>query len=211
MISDKHQCIFIHIPKAAGNSVENALGGLELKNGGPWNNQKHRRNDSSKAFFFDKHQRHWTWRQYKNHDPEKFLCYFKFTIIRNPFDTLVSHYFWERQGNNPLIPSHWGMGRCLMKNPLLFRHLSPSRYICDNKGQIMVDKVLRFENLEEEWKSVARRLGFQETLPRFNKSERAPYQQYYTPILRRITGFCFAKDLQRFGYSFFTTSEKKNT
>jgi hypothetical protein len=66
----------------------------------------------------------------------------------------------------------------------------------------MVDHVLRFENLEEEWKSVANKLGLSETLPYFNRSERDTYQQYYTPFLRRLAGVGFAKDLRRFRYSF---------
>jgi len=202
VISDKYKCIFIHIPKTGGNSIEFALGGFEIKNGSDWNNDVHRRNDAGKRFFFDKRRRHWTWRQYQRCCPGKFGEYFKFAVVRNPFDALVSHLSWAREGNRPVIPPHWGLGRCLLHNPLLFRHLSPSRYICDAKGKLLVDQVIRFENLVEEWPAVAGKLGLPGTLPHINKSERGSYRDYYSPVLRRLAERCFSRDLKRFDYSF---------
>ena len=202
MISDKHKCIFIHIPKTAGNSIEFALGGFEIKNGSTWDNDLHRRSDSTKRFYFDKSERHWTCRQYRRRCPGKFREYFKFAVVRNPFDSLVSHLLWAQQGNRPVIPAHWSLWKCLLRNPLLFRHLSPSKYICDSRGRLMVDCVLRFENLDEDWQPVAERLGLPWNLAHLNKSKRDPARDYYTAFLRRLVKCCFSRDLQRFGYSF---------
>lgn len=202
MISDKYRCLFIHIPKTGGNSIEFALGGFEIKDGAPWDNDLHRRRDSTKNFFFDKRERHWTWRQYRRHYPDKFRDYFKFAVVRNPFDALVSHLSWGSQGHKPVIPAHWGLGKCLLRNPLLFLHLSPSKYICDLRGRVMVDLVLRFENLDRDWQAAAVKLGLPGTLPHLNKSRRGIYREYYTSSLCWLAERFFARDLRRFGYSF---------
>jgi len=202
MISEKYKCIFIHIPKTGGNSIAFALGGFEIKDGTPWDNDLHRRNDKTKRFFFDKRQRHWNWRQYRRHFPDQFRDYFTFAVVRNPFDAFVSHLLWSKQGHDPVIPAHWGLGKCLLHNPGLFHHLSPSTYVCDHRGHIMVDRVLRFETLAEEWPQVAKKLGLPEQLPHLNKSERTSFREYYSPPLRTLVRWCFARDLRRFGYSF---------
>ena len=66
----------------------------------------------------------------------------------------------------------------------------------------MVDHVIRFENLADEWPAVAGKLGLPGTLPHINKSERGSYRDYYSPVLRRLAERCFSRDLERFDYSF---------
>ena len=202
MISHKHKCIFIHIPKACGNAVEYVLDGFSLKSGEPWNNDIHRRNDSTKEFYFDRRQRHWTWRHYQRSYPGEFQAYFKFAVVRNPFDSLVSHLAWGQQGNSPVYESHWGLKEIIWRNPLLFRHLSPSRYVFSRSGRLMVDLIIRHERLDREWVIVAEKLGLPEILPVLNQSERGPYQDFYTPALRKIAAWGFLRDKQRLGYRY---------
>ena len=56
--ADEHQCIFIHIPKAAGTSVTLTL--------------------------FGKGSRHVPWFEYYQANPRKFRKYFKFAFVRIP-------------------------------------------------------------------------------------------------------------------------------
>jgi hypothetical protein len=70
--ADEHQCIFIHIPKAAGTSVALTL--------------------------FGEPSRHVPWFEYYQANPRKFRKYFKFAFVRNPWDRLVSSYFFLRKG-----------------------------------------------------------------------------------------------------------------
>ena len=72
MISHKHKFIFIHIPKTGGSSVESFFTGGYTEGG---LNSKHRMAKSYEAKF-----------------PNKFLKYFKFSVVRNPWEKCFSHY-----------------------------------------------------------------------------------------------------------------------
>ena len=74
MISHKHKCIFIHIPKCAGTSVE--------------------------VNFSNKHSNHCPVAVFARKYPRKFKNYFKFSFVRNPFDRLVSVYAYYVNGGN---------------------------------------------------------------------------------------------------------------
>ena len=70
MIVDEHKLIFIHIPKNAGTSIKAFFGSKE---------------------FYHKHK---TIKEIKDENPEIYDSYRKFTIVRNPYDRMVSWYFY---------------------------------------------------------------------------------------------------------------------
>ena len=89
MISHKHKFIFIHINKTGGSSLEHAL-------------KKYCENFSNRKF---KHQ--CLFDKLENNPPLISQCkhlleeYFKFTIVRNPWDKELSDYFFnKRLGRN---------------------------------------------------------------------------------------------------------------
>jgi hypothetical protein len=65
---NRHRCIFIHIPKTAGASIALSL--------------------------FNEPPRHVHYRDFEIANPDKFRRYFKFAFVRNPWDRLVSSYFY---------------------------------------------------------------------------------------------------------------------
>ena len=69
---NRHRCIFIHIPKTAGSSIVEML--------------------------FNEPSRHIPYFVYRDANPEKFRQFFKFAFVRNPWDRLVSTYFFLREG-----------------------------------------------------------------------------------------------------------------
>src|SRR5258707_7699115 len=79
--ADEFRCIFIHIPKTAGTSLSQAL--------------------------FGRHSRHIPYIEYEKGNPRKFRQYFKFTFVRNPWDRLVSTYFFLKQGGLAPADPRW--------------------------------------------------------------------------------------------------------
>ena len=71
MISDKHKLIFIHIPKCAGCSIEKIFNSSMMD--------------------------HQTALEIKSKHAEKWNSYFKFTIVRNTWERLVSIYHFRKE------------------------------------------------------------------------------------------------------------------
>lgn len=69
MIDHNRKAIMVHIDKCAGTSICNMFDSYE---GG-----------------------HSTWKMYAEHFPEEWDTYFKFAFVRNPWDRVVSSFFWH--------------------------------------------------------------------------------------------------------------------
>ena len=81
--------------------------------------------------------------------------YFKFSVVRNPFDRFISAFFFRvDQWHNDSIQ----IEREITENAIFDlmkdsknRAIMPQRhYICDEKGNVIVDKLLRYETVKEE-------------------------------------------------------------
>ena len=75
-------------------------------------------------------------------------------------------------------------------------------YISDD-GSIIVDHILRFENLSQEFDHFARTINFEGKLSHSNKSRpRNHYRQYYNDITRHSIERRFRRDLEYFQYDY---------
>lgn len=225
MISHNHECIFVHVPKTGGQSVETVF--LEL-HGLTWATREPllmRPNpDPAKG---PAHLAHLKAREYVDLgyvDAATFDRYFKFSFVRNPWDRLVSEYRYLRLDGK--TPFSFFVNESLAKTDEysdIARHVCPQiDFLTDAQGKLIVDFVGRFETFADDFDVVARRLGLGGVaLPHQNasrgrtpsrlrrlfagtggKDKRRPYQHYYDDELRdRVTGF-YSRDIERFGYSF---------
>lgn len=197
-ISDRYKCIYIHIPKCAGSSIKEAL------------------NLPGKG--------HPLWRYYADLQPEKWREYFKFTVVRNPWDRLVSSYsyagmkasYWHNT-RMELHPEHELVKQkpfpefCayLEGNLRSLHHESwypQHHWIAQQNGnrlEIVVDQVLRYENLDEDFSRLMSDLGVVDvSLPHVNKSNRGSYRDFYDARTRQIVANVYAEDIELFGYEF---------
>jgi hypothetical protein len=81
MICHQNRLIFLHLPKCGGTSIEVALTGR------PWHQNGLRQ-----------HQHLTAVETRELYGAEIFRSYFKFAIVRNIWDLLVSHYLWGCSG-----------------------------------------------------------------------------------------------------------------
>lgn len=76
-------------------------------------------------------------------------------------------------------------------------------WICDENGRVLVDRVCRFESLQEDFDSVCSLLGVNRVaLSEVNKSKNRPYWEYYCDESSEIVGAKYRKDIATFGYEF---------
>ena len=127
--------------------------------------------------------------------------YFKFCVERNPWDKVLSHYHMHaaREGGSLSLDEYLARGRL----PINF-----FRYTDRSGRKIIVDRILRYENLVAELGEVFAQLNipFDGTLGVAAKSEyrtdRRPYQQVFNEEQRRVVEKAFAKEIQFHGYRF---------
>ncbi len=217
--------LFVHIPKNAGRSVEQALlqgrGSLDSGGRSVLNRAARWLLRQSASRFAEDHligtidrsfaAQHLTFGEMQmlslnidGLDP--------FAICRNPFDRAVSSVFHFRDGGSS-APSDPGEFEAMLERwldrPLADHndraHRRPqSDYLLDQRGNLAVERVLRFENLAEEFAVFTRQRGLSGvSLAWHGKSQReGSYRDYFTPHARKRIESEFASDLERFGYSF---------
>lgn len=159
--SIKKKFIFVHIPKAAGTSVRVALG--EPKIG----------------------RQHLPWWIYQQASPKRFDEYYKFAFVRDPLERALSGYKYLKSGGNKsgdLIVSQYlkryksfnDFVECELLNGNMIYHpifRPQSWYLCDWNGDIRVDYIGRFENLENDFNHIMKNMGLKQSgLPNINKS-----------------------------------------
>ncbi len=218
-ISHKYKVIFVHIQRTGGNSIQKAfeLFDPELQIKLPFPAELKR---IKHPFVTDIES---------VLDSELFQNYTKFCTVRNPYDRIVSWYSMFKHKTVEKVsteefPSLVKLGEAIeseiekrvhtfedflqlpQNDPsgLFARFYVPQlTFISDQKGHILVDKILHFENLAEDFAKFAQKIGFEGTLPYTNRSIREKnYHDYYNDRLKAEIQRRFKNDFEYFGYSF---------
>lgn len=133
---------------------------------------------------------------------------FIFTLVRNPWDRMISLYRWaQKQGFlHPMVQaaqdlSFEGFLADAAMQSLLRRDRAID-YVTDREGQVCCDAFVRLENLATDLAPVEDHLGFRLAMPKPKRSGQARMSQSYTAETKAIVAELFADDIQRFGYSF---------
>jgi len=140
--------------------------------------------------------------------PREWRSYFKFCVVRNPFERVLSDYFWKTQ---KLIhpPSFAEFLRAMKKGERDGRIIDerPDNWeIYTINDAIAVDKVIRYENLQRELSELFSELGvdWDGWLPRLKVSKNRENQplDIYSPDDVKLVQELFQKEIDTFGYSF---------
>ncbi|NDY89953.1 sulfotransferase family 2 domain-containing protein [Ideonella livida] len=174
MISATHQCLFVHVPKTAGQSVELAfLQALGLHFGQRGQLLLRANDDPARG---PERLAHLTAEEYVrcgHVTQDDFDRWFKFGFVRNPWDRLVSEYRYrglEAKFDFSFFVQHRLKVDKRFNDPE--RHRMPqAEYLLDASGRPLVDFIGRFENLAADFSTICQRVGLPDTgLPRRNVS-----------------------------------------
>jgi hypothetical protein len=140
--------------------------------------------------------------------------YYKFAMVRNPWDYVVSMYHFLRQAlpdeQGFLNRQHPDLAYLVRQCPAfedwvrLMPMFEPDMlsFVSDQDGNEIVDYVARYENLEKDFALLCDRVGIVAQLPRLNTSSRDAYRDYYSAETRTLVARHFSRDIERYGYSF---------
>ncbi|WP_205472034.1 hypothetical protein [Nocardioides sp. SYSU D00038] len=214
ILSRQHGFIFMKTLKTAGTSVEIALSRvcgpedvitplpaedevLRRERGGrpPQNYESpplpHRVTEHIRA---GKLRRIIGWQEWSSH--------YRFAIERNPWDAVVSLYFWvTRNLDDPPTFEEYLAGP--RPETLAVRNFQMYHF----EGKVAVDRVLRYEHLADDLAEVWHHLGLpgEPDLPRAKGGARpagADYRRFYTEESAARVAELFAQPIQEMGYSF---------
>lgn len=187
------RAIFFHIPKSAGLSVSQALFGNR--------GAGHISVTTAKLIFGRKN----------------FNEFYKFCFVRNPWDRLVSAYYYLKAGGVDRVMTPWinehinrfdSFGefvRHSLANPAVMadQHLRPQyKFVVDGSGELKMDFVGRFESLQEDFLRISEHLGLSAQLPHINPSKRTDFRANFDDETAQIVARVYAEDIRLFHYSF---------
>ena len=173
MIDHKKKCIFVHVTKTGGSSIQLAL-----------NMENYHLPASKIKEIVGKN---------------KWNDYFKFSFVRNPWDKIVSQYHFNRHNwglKNATFKEYiqaWQNGKRISAYPPF------NLYYINEK----IDFVGRFENLQEDFDKICGKIGIErQKLPHKKKTKHKHYTEYYDEETKQIVAKKFAEDIDYFGYEF---------
>jgi hypothetical protein len=228
MICRELNCLFVHVPKTAGQSVEHFLMaqmGLNMEE------EAHRRQvllyrnlDRSRG---TQRLAHLSAAEYVEDGylaEDEFNSFFRFAFVRNPWTRLLSEYLYRNYLN------HMSFRKFVLRRMPKpgwhdeYRHVMPQYDMLYRKGRLMVDFVGRFESLQSDFDRVCERLGLQDsTLPHRNPSEKRSrtlrrkvrnwllfngenskrgLNDFYDDDTRQAVADYYRKDIETWGYQY---------
>jgi hypothetical protein len=196
-ISGEMNVTFVHIPKCAGTSI------------GRWIDQR-----KGNSTYFERY----------DHPTLKMLTPatdFSFTVVRNPWERMVSfyHFLSKVESATPHFTSEqiqwivnetnkaidWTTFDKWLGNIEQFKVI-PGWWFKVNEPQTSwykdVDLVLRYENLEEEFKQVQALFKNYDPLPKTLVTDHTNYQNYYNSATKDLVTKMFQEEIETLGYKF---------
>ena len=204
IISPGRNYVFVHIPKTGGTSLATALEGRAMRD-------DILIGDTPKAQRRKSRLKHLTpkgrlWKHSTLDDIQGVadtVDMFTFTLVRNPWDRMVSYYAWlQRQSfNHPAVE--------------LAHSTSFSGFLNAEQTQISLRQnpyasymqtgsfYFRLEHLADDLKPLWDHLGFELTMPHVNTSNRMrDWRTYYTDADAALIERLCADDIKRSDYTF---------
>ncbi|MFC4720906.1 sulfotransferase family 2 domain-containing protein [Geojedonia litorea] len=144
---------------------------------------------------------------------KKWNLIYKFTVVRNPYAKVVSQYKFRTKTNKsnmtkqPISFKDWVIKVFVEedsyyygKRPLLYQ--PQVEWLKNKEGEIDINQIIRFENLNVEFEKVANTIGIASSLPHLNSTKKSNYREYYDQETKAIITEYFKEDIETFDYSF---------
>jgi hypothetical protein len=227
MICRPFKCLFVHVPKTAGQSVEQFF---MDRMGLDWDSDRAEvllgdNPDTTRGTQKLAHLSAWEYVNDGFIERGEFDSLFRFSFVRNPFERIVSEYRYRNYFHHRSFRDF-----VLHKLPQpgwddKYRHVMPQfDMLHDPEGRLMVDFVGRFETLQKDFDKVCHWLGLEDSkLPHRNPSNKKSrnlkrkvrnalflngegrkkhWTEFYDQRTLDAVSRLYEKDIEAFGYRF---------
>jgi hypothetical protein len=212
ILSYKHRFIFIKTNKTAGTSVEIALskfcGPDDIITRLSENDEIFRLQTTGKSFQNNRSSggfrfySHMGLSEIRGGVGENIVgSYFKFCVVRNPWDRTVSFYFWRQSERRRQIAF-----ADFIRSPVMDKLKERGRDLYMDEGRPRMDYFIRYEKLQDDFNAVIARFGLGPVeLPKAKsgaRPSRGNYRTYYSNDDADRIRELFAEEIAEFGYEF---------
>lgn len=195
-----NELIFVHIPKSAGHSIIETFGKNDIK-------------------IVDHNIRNLNYKYLKDKIKDYKQNYFIFAFVRNPWDRVVSSFFYlinggcnskDKEDGIKYLIEYKGNFKLFVKNAFKNKkifdqlHFKPQyKWICNKNKEVLVDFIGKFENLNEDINKISTIINIKfKELPHKNKSDHKFYKEYYDEETKEIIREVYNEDIELFNYEF---------
>jgi len=213
ILSTGRSYVFIHIPKTGGTSLALALESRAMKDDimlGDTPKARRRRHRVKGIKTRGRLWKHSTLADIDGLVPGHVLNgLFAFTLVRNPWDRMVSYYHWlQQQGfDHPSVrlakSIEFADFVTHRQTRATFRRSPAASYMRGADGTEHCDAYIRIEDFTNDAAPLVAHLGFEPVLTVENQSNRdRDYRSYYTSSAAEAVAESCDQDITRFGYRF---------
>lgn len=214
ILSRGRRYIFVHAPKTGGTSLALALEARAMADDIMLGDTPKAKKRRRRVEGIDSAGRLWKHSMladlYGLVSQEEIEEFFVFTLVRNPWDRVVSYYHWLRAQSfdHPAVELAKARGFSdFLRQPTILeslRNAPYTAYVTDAEGVERANLFIRLEHLEEDLAPLEAHLGFSlGAIPHVNASERAgDWRGYYGDAEAELVAGACATDIARFSYRF---------
>lgn len=205
LINEKHNYVYIHVYKVAGQTVKLALRQHDFRYLPGIRTPLAKLVELGQAYTFRSYEAHSTASQIRDYlGQEKWDSMFSFSFVRNPWDWQVSlyHFIQTNKFNyQRRMVSEMTFDEYIRWRVEEDRHLQKD-FVFDRHGTQLVDFVGKIENLSEDFETITERIGIDARLGHENASKHAAWRSYYTDETAALIADAYREDIEAFDYSF---------
>jgi hypothetical protein len=130
--------------------------------------------------------------------------YFKFAVVRNPYDRFVSYCAFMNKDNPDFVRNPQPYMYQALLNKKIHRHIlfiPQTEFIYDSDSVLMINHVARYETLQTSYDKICEEIGLGKSLlETINTSEHRPFREYYNKELKGMVYNFYKNDFLNFGY-----------
>lgn len=214
ILSRDRGLIFVHIPKTGGTSLARALETRATATDILIGDTPKARRRRGRVARLQGQARGRLWKHSTLADidglltPDDIAAMFTVTLVRNPWDRMLSYYTWARAQHfdHPAVRRAKTLdfeGFLSAPETRAACAAQPARaYMTAADGREYARLFIRLEALTEDAAPLWAHLGFRLDIPHLNASARGEYRRHYSDRSAAILAKIAAEDIARFGYRF---------